>query len=152
MSFKMTCPKCLSHSYTIYQDKHFNSYKDQAFGLVFSCRCGKQLFGENVVREHDRQKLEWDARHDGRGGKRVRPAADTQIERVRIEDKPVNSPMTEKPAAASALGAESSEMCAWAGCDNARRNNSKYCSRACSNKNARHRHKARKRTPARQAA
>lgn len=34
-----------------------------------------------------------------------------------------------------------SEMCAWPECEEARRATSKYCSRACSNKNARKRHR-----------
>jgi hypothetical protein len=37
--------------------------------------------------------------------------------------------------------------CAWKGCEKQARPNSKYCSRNCSNKNARARHAARKRTP-----
>jgi len=40
-----------------------------------------------------------------------------------------------------------STICAWPGCTNPRRPNSKYCSRACSNKNARSRHKGRSKKP-----
>jgi len=39
--------------------------------------------------------------------------------------------------------------CAWKDCKNASRKNSKYCSRNCSNKNARLRYKSRKRDPRR---
>ena len=41
---------------------------------------------------------------------------------------------------------EEQEICAWKPCKNAARPNSKYCSRTCSNKNARWRHKQRKRS------
>ena len=38
-------------------------------------------------------------------------------------------------------------MCAWEECEKASRSNSKYCSRECSNKNARARHRLRKTSP-----
>ena len=38
--------------------------------------------------------------------------------------------------------------CAWGPCNNDKRPNSKYCSKQCSNKNARHRHKLRKQNAA----
>jgi hypothetical protein len=43
-------------------------------------------------------------------------------------------------------------LCAWPTCGKVARPNSKYCSRNCSNKNARARHAARKRVPSRKAA
>ena len=42
-------------------------------------------------------------------------------------------------------------ICAWPGCKKPRRPNSKYCSRACSNKNARSRHKQRGRRTTRKS-
>jgi hypothetical protein len=44
------------------------------------------------------------------------------------------------------MSISSVETCEWPGCTNARAPNSKYCSRACSNKNARSRHAQRKKT------
>lgn len=53
---------------------------------------------------------------------------------------------TAKPAASKAAASASTngEQCAWEECDKLARPRSKYCSRNCSNKNARARHKARK--------
>ena len=45
---------------------------------------------------------------------------------------------------AAAPASEGCEICAWVDCQNLARPRSKYCSRNCSNKNARARHKARK--------
>ena len=59
--------------------------------------------------------------------------------------KPRASKDTKKPAGAAAE--PGAEVCAWPGCGKAARKNSKYCSRACSNKNARHRHKMRAKKP-----
>jgi hypothetical protein len=59
---------------------------------------------------------------------------------------------TERPG--EALGDKHAELCTWHECDkgvsggpDVRRKGSKYCSRDCSNKNARWRHKKRKTTP-----
>ena len=51
-----------------------------------------------------------------------------------------------KKGAPKSVAADSgnSEVCAWADCQKPARPRSKYCSRNCSNKNARARHKARK--------
>ena len=42
------------------------------------------------------------------------------------------------------IGLPGTERCAYEPCNNAAREGSKYCSRACSNRNARKRHKIRK--------
>lgn len=42
------------------------------------------------------------------------------------------------------IGLPGTERCAYDACHNAAREGSKYCSRACSNRNARKRHKVRK--------
>ncbi len=60
MSFKMKCPKCESVSYSVERDNR--TYATGKSGeLVFSCRCGKQLFGDQLTAEYDRQKAQWDA-------------------------------------------------------------------------------------------
>jgi hypothetical protein len=51
---------------------------------------------------------------------------------------------THKPAPRSPMQPEPA-TCAWTPCENLHTAKSKYCSVACKNKNARHRHKARKR-------
>lgn len=58
--FRMACPKCGSHSFTVRRDQRAYVHKSQPFELVFSCRCGKQLFGDQIQEEYDRQKAIWD--------------------------------------------------------------------------------------------
>lgn len=60
--FRMICPKCKSTSFTVRRDQRAYVHKSQPFELVFSCRCGKQLFGDAIQEEYDRQKSEWEAR------------------------------------------------------------------------------------------
>ncbi len=57
--FQMVCPKCNSTSFTVRRDQRAYVHKSQPFELVFSCRCGKQLFGDQIQAEYDRQKAEW---------------------------------------------------------------------------------------------
>lgn len=56
----------------------------------------------------------------------------------RVVARPV--PVVEPPVKPAA---EAAPTCGWAGCDAPPRSNSKYCSRNCSNRNARMRHKRR---------
>ena len=58
----MVCPKCGSSTFTVRRDQRAYVHKSQPFELVFSCRCGKQLFGDTIQEEYDRQKVEWEAR------------------------------------------------------------------------------------------
>src|SRR5688572_22590658 len=61
MAFKMRCPKCFGLDYSIERDNRTFGAVAQAFELVFHCRCGKQLFGEALLKEYDRQKREFEA-------------------------------------------------------------------------------------------
>jgi hypothetical protein len=58
--FRMECPKCGTHSFTVRRDQRAYVHKSQPFELVFSCRCGKQLFGDQIQEEYDRQKAAWE--------------------------------------------------------------------------------------------
>ena len=165
MSFQMRCPKCDGVDFTIHMDRRCAASADKDFALVFSCRCGKQMFGTNVRDEYDRQKRQYEADEGARlEQERVReeqarrevveaevaevsaPAPQVDAgspEPVEVVEAPV---VAEPEAAAPDADDEDSERCAWHQCSNMRRANSKYCSRSCSNKNARARHKKRKRT------
>lgn len=73
----------------------------------------------------------------------VRPPEDLRPDEVIPEPEPIvlnNVKVLSVATSASASG----ERCAFPGCTNVVRENSKYCSRACSNRNARRRHKQRK--------
>jgi hypothetical protein len=54
----------------------------QAYELVFHCRCGKQLFGEVLLKEYERQKNELEARADGS----LDPKATPDVRSTRIEE------------------------------------------------------------------
>jgi hypothetical protein len=79
--FQMTCPKCGSYSFTVRRDQRAYVHKSQPFELVFSCRCGKQLFGDQIQEEYDRQKAIWEQ-------ERQAGAADSEeAERAREEER-----------------------------------------------------------------
>jgi len=62
-----------------------------------------------------------------------------------MEDRPEEEI---RPAPKLDLLAEGAEQCAWDGCTHAARDGSKYCSRRCSNRNARKRFRERNRDAA----
>ena len=177
MAFKMRCPKCHGFDYSIERDNRTFGAVAQAFELVYHCRCGKQMFGEQLVKEYERQKTEFEAQ-----GHVAEPLVDSgplamlaQAEsRPRVPTlRPIASPPSEDPVAQAKRREDEDRrwrekvqvaahevsvatatpvrtpstgvdpVCAWPGCGKPSRPNSKYCSRACSNKNARARHKAR---------
>ena len=65
MAFKFSCPKCLGTDYSVVRDNRTFT-PTRAFELIFSCRCGKQLFGDNIETEYNRQKKEYEAKSSDR--------------------------------------------------------------------------------------
>lgn len=234
MAFRMVCPKCNTYDYSIERDRRAYAHGGEAADLIFSCRCGKRMFGDQVLKEHDRQKKDWQSDTSARVAEveerqrtaEEREAREAQMreamayrariraereheERVRREEEmrrwrerveaaggkappppppksrraaqppsavgraktskkkastapapaaeaptsietpaPTPAPAPKaKPAAKKAAApkpAKDLAVCAWEECDKPSRPNSKYCSRECSNKNARARHRRRK--------
>jgi len=164
MAFRFRCPKCETTSFSIERDGRSYAPRGQAHELIFSCRCGKQLFGEQIEKEYLRQKAAWEADASQR--------PDAPVPRPR--EIPVASPRATAPKRAPAPAPRRSEStlaakaaprastptaqptsggsCGWKDCGNPPRQNSKYCSRDCSNKNARHRYKRRKNSNGQAAA
>jgi len=170
MTFKLTCPKCGSTDYSIERDRRIRTLADPSAGLIFSCRCGKQLFGSQVVEVYKRQQKAWEAGQVAREKeKRVRE----ETVRKRQEDqRPYREALPYRGAAErehgegnrpapeaqgrtwfqqvddepedAAAPSEEQTVCAWHPCQKPARPGSKYCCRACSNKNARWRYKQRK--------
>src|SRR5678815_4583515 len=69
MAFKMRCPKCGCTSFSIERDRAMRTPGSVSTGitdLIFSCRCGKQMFGEQVVTEHERQMRQYEAEGETR--------------------------------------------------------------------------------------
>ena len=232
MAFRMVCPKCNTMDYSIERDRRAYAHGGEAADLIYSCRCGKRMFGDAVLQEYERQKKEWAAdtsarseedaareaaaeerekreakmrealayrsriraerereeqmrreeemrrwreRVEASGGKappmppppkpraKSKPIAKSNPIQSKPAAKPVKAtpvartpaakpvvaakPVAAKPKAAKAAPAKDGIVlanCAWEGCEKSSRSNSKYCSRECSNKNARARHRLRK--------
>ncbi|MCO4744155.1 MAG: hypothetical protein KC912_05165 [Proteobacteria bacterium] len=203
MGFKMVCPKCNSLNYSVERDGRSYIRTGPSAELIFSCRCGTQLFGENLTKEFDKQRAAFEAEAKDRVAEerereeraaeqrerdetmrralefrqnylreqkaaQVAEAREAKAEsdrawrqRVAAGGGSVSAPATaSNPAPASAAAASGSpllppgtplnkpdSLCGWGPCPNDARSNSKYCSRACSNKNARWRHKKRRKEP-----
>jgi hypothetical protein len=61
MAFKLKCPKCGSQACGIERDPRAHGYRGDVADLIFSCRCGKQLFGQAAMVEFERQKGVYEA-------------------------------------------------------------------------------------------
>jgi len=119
MSFRFRCPKCGSSHVTINADRH-TTYGDNPNHYIKCTICAWMLYGDEQIRvEVDRQQAVTERR---------------QMESFRLRTQ-VEEHIHEETDGA---------RCSWAGCGNPPRPNSKYCSRECSNKNARQRYKKRK--------
>jgi hypothetical protein len=181
MSFKLTCPKCGGTSCNIERDTRTYGRSGDVSELVFSCRCGKQLFGAAVQVEVDRQRSLWDAEQAARADEerqkeeqrrqderrqeeiRIALARHAAVARKQREDAERQRREDEHRRWAARVAASRSDgheagggvdgdrdpsLCTYPGCNNAKREGSMYCSRDCSNKNARARHAARKKDAA----
>jgi hypothetical protein len=164
MAFRFRCPKCESTSFRIERDGRSYAPRGQAHELIFSCRCGKQLFGEQIEKEYLRQKAAWEVdasqRPDAPAPSRREPAVASPRATAprRATAAASRPPATSAPTKTSAktaapkVQATATGACGWKDCVNPPRQNSKYCSRDCSNKNARHRYKRRKNSDGQAAA
>ena len=155
MKFRMACPKCHTTNFSIERDNRSYAPRGQMFEMIFSCRCGKQLFGDQIEAEYQRQKVTFESAQ--------------QTRKVELATSP--PVIAQAPRATHAVAAKPSDeddewtnaddddegddedddapagdvdICEWHSCHNPPRPNSKYCSRDCSNKNARLRYKKRK--------
>lgn len=184
MAFRFQCPKCNTASFSIERDSRSYAPRGQPHELIFSCRCGKQMFGPQIDKEYDRQKAQYEAnpenkpaaptpatatkrdeqlrkayahqaayqarkRKDAENAAQVKKDDDDRKwrDRVSLGGAPASKPSTARKSSGLPDGAGEkvgSQGCGWHTCDNPPRPNSKYCSRDCSNKNARARYKRRK--------
>ena len=98
---------------------------------LFHCfTCGHRLYGQNAVDHTTREQ----GRHEDEEACRERDRL-IELERQREEARLRRETLPIRKVI--------SFQCAWRGCDNPRREKSIYCSRNCSNKNARARHASR---------
>lgn len=148
MKFLPQCLKCDSTDVDMFRDRTF-SCRGWPYDATLHCRtCGHRLYGRAAVeatakardqhlaaqvelaqakvREIERQREEERLRREAEQV-RLAQEMEREIERQREEERRKVIPF----------------ICAWKECDNPRREKSIYCSRNCSNKNARARHAAR---------
>jgi len=118
--FKFRCVNCNSVDVELYRDR-------QGYGQDYlNCRCGWQFYGtDRIVALYESQKAAY--------------------EESLIVEEPVVEEAPPEP-----LPEPSEDLCAWEACDKSpqggraeRRKGSKYCSRDCSNRNARYRYQQR---------
>lgn len=126
-TFVPRCPKCLSKSIHMLREPHPIRWGEKE--IQMSCyTCGTVKYGEAAIREAlDPQYEAWLLDRD----RILRAQREARVLRERAS------------ALRSDLVPES--ICAWRTCDSPSRSGSKYCSRNCSNKNARARYRARNR-------
>jgi hypothetical protein len=172
VAFKMVCPKCGGLDYRIERDRRTSYQPDDIFALIFSCRCGKQMFGQVLLDEYEGQKRSFEQGRSEAGFTRSleldRPHAG-EVRPPRHEPPPMDedddhdhdhghddeeddedddtADTADDEDGDEVAGDKDETLCAWAPCLKPRRPRSKYCSRECSNKNARSRHKTRKPSP-----
>lgn len=142
--FQFSCPKCGSTSSFGITSLNNVSYAEKGAWAdrVFACMCGKRLYGEAIREEYDRQlsfaedRAKEQAAEERR--KKREEAKRREEERRREEEE-----RAAREAKVVSLRPKASP-CAWRECSNSSRENSKYCSLDCKNKNARYRYKLRK--------
>ena len=150
MSWKMHCPKCTSHNLELERDRRVAGIRGP-HQVQLHCRtCGFVLYGEKAVQEEcDRQYTAF-LRERNLSPEDLEPQPTSEPEQPaaaasepEASEATTNGSSTSEPAAVEPPP-EGVEICAWASCNKPARPRSKYCSRNCSNKNARARHAKRK--------
>jgi len=143
MRFFLRCPKCDSTNISI------REARISMFGgseKEFHCHmCGKVIYGAaKIEEEYNHQVQAFRARME-QDQKQRQAEEDAKREQALLEVKrKILTEKAKRAALATPKVVVQTPACAWKDCSNPSRKNSKYCSRDCSNKNARHRHRLRK--------
>lgn len=149
--FKFKCPKCKSNNFEVTRENTGYGRQDGWLNRVFACRCGKRLYGVAIRDEYDLQveSYETQGRKLKAAARRIRAQARERealllLQSVKAEPVKVPVPVKVKLVPPPPEPEPIPRDCVWDGCSSPARPNSKYCSRDCSNKNARWQHKQRK--------
>lgn len=136
MAFKMQCPKCNSTSLFLEEDQKAFVGGGRHQVQLHCYMCGKVIYGQTAIEaEYNKQMAIWAKANQNEP---AIPAASPQAESSKQKAKK-SSDNTESAVASD----PSLPKCAWKECDKPARPRSKYCSRNCSNKNARARYSKR---------
>ena len=136
MAFKMQCPKCGSTSLYLEEDQKAFVGGGRHQVQLHCYMCGKVIYGQDSIEaEYKKQHGQWQSTHGGSESAAVMSSNTDENKDLKAE---------------GALEGEDSNneekgmpTCAWRDCDKTARPRSKYCSRNCSNKNARSRYSSR---------
>jgi hypothetical protein len=158
------CPKCKAASTDLYKDNSTSQWRGYPHNAVLHCyTCGHRLYGKVALAyaepiwlklqkeesqakmlAHQRVLQEAQAKAEAEmKASQEDSNKESHLEQRRKRDREYQKRKywrlkAEKEAALNA------QKCTWHDCSEARKDNSKYCSRGCSNKNARLRAKQRK--------
>ena len=129
MRFLPTCPKCESTAVSMERDPKWSGMGWPHDALFHCFTCGHRLYGKSAVAHTTLEQ----AKHEADETRRAQEAA-AKSERQRQRKEEARLRRERKVI---------SFQCAWGECHLPRREKSIYCSRDCSNKNARARHASR---------
>lgn len=133
MRFLPTCPKCDSTAVSMERDPKWSN-RGWPNDALFRCTtCGHRLYGKDALAHITLEQK----RHQD---EEVRRAQEAEAERQRKEEERQRKEEERLRREHEVI----SFQCAWGECELPRREKSVYCSRECSNKNARARHAARR--------
>lgn len=144
-AFHMACPKCANRT-TYSVTRVPGTYTSGSRGnewenLVFSCTCGKQLYGLAIKEEYDEQLRV--SRQEAKASQKAEEAARSEAARAAAEARARADAERRRREEEERRRVQKSTVCAWKACGKKARPNSIYCSRTCNNKNARWRYKQR---------
>jgi predicted nucleic-acid-binding Zn-ribbon protein len=142
-TFKLKCPKCASTSISIERLGSVYAREGSWANRVLKCiTCGNRLYGDDIKDEVTRQMDDFDASKKRATAQAARTRREERIRAAAEEEEARQVAEAAKEAAEEARRAAG--RCALPTCQNDRRERSIYCSRSCSNRNARIRFKQRK--------
>ena len=137
------CDKCASATTDLYRDRNFSG---QGFphDAVLHCRCcGYRIYGPVAIAYTERVLKAQEAAAKALRLEQRRIAAEEARRKAELERQRLALEVIRERQRLEPLKRARESLCAWEGCGNKARNTSKYCSRSCSNKNARERHRKR---------
>jgi len=138
-NFYLPCPKCGSASTWLESDT-------RALKAVLRCSCGlfSYLSETAILQAQGDHELQQERKAvEARAAREAEKARRLEAER-RLEEKREKRRARDLARKERELKLVQGSLCSWVECSNQKRENSIYCSRGCSNKNARARHQARK--------
>ena len=143
--FRPCCPKCSGFNITIERLGASGYNADEWFDKVLICvTCGKRVYGKAIQTELTRQERSFrtdqqaDLKEKQKAAQKARREARERAEEEARQAEQAEAIRQAEEAARRALKPDGT--CAWQECTEPPSDRSIYCSRGCSNKNARWRH------------